>query len=184
MKPHKLVVVRGHHIYQSGLDSASVVLDAGAHRGEFSRTLGRAYGCQCYALEPNPELFKTLPTDGKCMSLPWALSGNCRRARFELSENPEAGHMGATADSHWGSIEVETVTLAAAMERLNLAKVDLLKLDIEGAEFEVFAKTSDALLREIGQITVEFHDFIEGCGTAQDVRRIFRRLPVFSSRRV
>ena len=45
------------------------------------------------------------------------------------------------------------------MERLGITKIDILKLDIEGAEFELFVSTPDDILRRIGQITVEFHDF-------------------------
>jgi hypothetical protein len=52
--------------------------------------------------------------------------------------------------------------------------VDLLKLDIEGAEFEVIESTPDSILRSIGQITVEFHDFqprFAGRGLFERARR-------------
>ena len=37
---------------------------------------------------------------------------------------------------------------------------DLLKVDIEGAEWDLFDSLSDEDFAKIGQITVEFHDFV------------------------
>jgi hypothetical protein len=52
------------------------------------------------------------------------------------------------------------VTLAE-FRRLALAdRVDLLKVDIEGAEIDLFSACDDDELRGVMQITVEFHDFI------------------------
>jgi hypothetical protein len=45
------------------------------------------------------------------------------------------------------------------MRRLGITKIDLLKLDIEGAEFDLIAVTPNQILQRISQIAVEFHDF-------------------------
>jgi hypothetical protein len=45
------------------------------------------------------------------------------------------------------------------MRRLGITRIDLLKLDIEGAEFDLIAATPNQILQRINQITVEFHDF-------------------------
>ncbi len=47
-------------------------------------------------------------------------------------------------------VAVETVTLATLLEREGLDRVELLKMDIEGAEHEVFLSTSDDILRRLG----------------------------------
>ena len=44
------------------------------------------------------------------------------------------------------------------LERID--RVDLIKLDIEGAELDVLANVSGKLLSRVGQLTVEFHDFL------------------------
>jgi hypothetical protein len=55
---------------------------------------------------------------------------------------------------------VSTVTLGGEFVRLGLEWVDLLKLDIEGAEIEVLRTAPSEMLQRIGQITTEFHDFM------------------------
>jgi len=52
------------------------------------------------------------------------------------------------------------VTLAEFRRLASVDHVDLLKIDIEGAEIDLFGSCSDSELKEIGQITVEFHSFI------------------------
>jgi hypothetical protein len=44
----------------------------------------------------------------------------------------------------------------------------VLKMDIEGAELEVLDSLNDEFFAEIGQLTIEFHDFL-GYATTEDV---------------
>ncbi len=68
----------------------------------------------------------------------------------------------AAMDGHAVS-EVEAVTVDTLMDRFNLDYVDLLKMDIEGAELEVF-QSSAAWLDRVGSLIVELHDWMKpGC---------------------
>jgi hypothetical protein len=51
-----------------------------------------------------------------------------------------------------------------------------LKVDIEGAEKELFRSTSDEFLRSVEQITIEFHDFVSGSISRDEVLKICKRL--------
>ena len=53
---------------------------------------------------------------------------------------------------------VPCMTLEAIMRKLNLAKWDLVKLDIEGSEFDVLENWPGPIA---SQITVEFHDYFD-----------------------
>jgi FkbM family methyltransferase len=154
----RLASVRGHHIWPAPLTKDSVVVDAGAHRGEFSAEIIRRFGCQCHLVEANPRLVETLIVARAESITAAALDARDGRGMLHVSENPEAtGLLNASAATT--GVEVETISLATLMERLGITKIDILKLDIEGAEFELFVSTPDDVLRRIGQITVEFHDF-------------------------
>lgn len=72
-------------------------------------------------------------------------------------------------------MEVEGITLGRLITRLNLERVHLLKVDIEGAELSMFDAADDETLLRMDQITVEFHDFMDPDQTA-DVRRIMARM--------
>jgi len=154
----RLVSVRGHHIWPAPLTKDSVVVDAGAHRGEFSAEMSRRFGCRCHLVEANPRLVETLSITGAESITTAALAGRDGRGRLHVSENPEASGL-FDAGSATTSVEVETISLATFMRRLGLTRIDLLKLDIEGAEFDLIASTPNQILQRINQITVEFHDF-------------------------
>ena len=154
----RLASVRGHHIWPAPLTKDSVVVDAGAHRGEFSAEIIRRFGCQCHLVEANPKLVETLIVAGAKSITPAALDAHDGRGMLHVSGNPEATGL-FDAGSATTSVEVETISLATLMQRLGIAKVDILKLDIEGAEFDLIASTPDQILQRINQITVEFHDF-------------------------
>lgn len=154
----RLVSVRGHHIWPAPLTKDSVVVDAGAHRGEFSAEIIRRFGCRCHLVEANPRLVERLMIPGAESITTAALGGRDGRGMLHVSENPEASGL-FDAGPATTSVDVETISLATLMRRLGLTRIDLLKLDIEGAEFDLIAATPDQILQRINQITVEFHDF-------------------------
>ena len=154
----RLASVRGHHIWPAPLTKDSVVVDAGAHRGEFSVEIIRRFGCQCHLVEANPRLVETLIVARAKSITTAALGARDGRGMLHVSENPEATGL-FDAGSATTSVEVETISLATLMQRRGITEIDILKLDIEGAEFDLIASTPDQILQRINQITVEFHDF-------------------------
>ena len=52
-------------------------------------------------------------------------------------------------------------TLAGLFGALDVEVVDLLKVDIEGAEIALIDAADDATLRRCCQMTIEFHDFMD-----------------------
>jgi FkbM family methyltransferase len=154
----RLASVRGHHIWPAPLTKDSVVVDAGAHHGEFSAEIIRRFGCRCHLVEANPRLVETLIVAHAKSITTAALDARDGRGMLHVSENPEATGL-FDAGSATTSVEVETTSLATLMQRLGIINIDILKLDIEGAEFDLIASTPNQILQRINQITVEFHDF-------------------------
>jgi FkbM family methyltransferase len=153
--------VRGHTISILGLGAESIVVDAGAHRGEFSRLLSERFGCRCLLVEANPELADILRRETSADVVVAALAGEDGTAQFRFRENIEGGSVfPRTGDRDIRATTVETMTLETLLERSRLQAVDVLKLDIEGAEFAVLQSAAAQTLAGIGQITVEFHDFL------------------------
>ena len=154
--------LRGHTIFTSSLVPGSVVIDAGAHKGEFSLQLTEKYGCSCYLIEANPRLAAKLPSSVK-ETINAALSDYDGTIQFSIEENLESSQVlspsSVKSKGRDQVVEVESLSLETLVKNFNLEKVDLLKLDIEGAEFPLLTSASSDLLSSISQITVEFHDF-------------------------
>ncbi len=60
--------------------------------------------------------------------------------------------------SNRAKISVDTITLTDIFLQNNLSQVDILKVDCEGSEFDIFYNTDPALLRRAKMILLEVHD--------------------------
>jgi hypothetical protein len=115
--------------------------------------------------------------------LPYAVAPADGPIRFNVAKNdegssiltlPETSVYDCTLDR---SAEVAGKRLESILAEIDEPRVDLLKVDIEGAEIEMLTTANATLLQAIGQITVEFHgDSIFGFGLHREVERAIDRL--------
>jgi len=176
MSAPRLINVRGHTICPRGLNADSHVLDFGANEGGFSRGIAEQFGCRCYAVEPNPTLFESIQSGPRTSKHNLAIASTDARLQMYISSNPEASSIYPLQEETAATtIEVAGVSLEGFIAANHIPRVDLLKVDIEGAEIAMIDSTSDQTLRSIGQITVEFHAWLNRI-TVEDVRRVIRRL--------
>ena len=174
-----LVDFDGHHVFLPALSAASIVVDAGAHQGAFARSLGGRLRCRIHALEPNSALSAPADLGPGVRWLPIGLGGASTRSRFLVSSNPEASSIRSDLldpGSVRGELEVELLSLEDLLLRLEVRELDLLKLDIEGAEIELLRSAADKSLRAIRQLTVEFHSFVAGAAEQLAAEEVSRRL--------
>lgn len=86
-----------------------------------------------------------------------------------------------------GSQTVEAIGIPTLMRRYGLTKVDLLKIDIEGAEHELFSQNTADWLPYIKYIVIETHErFRPGtdCLVTNTLRSEFDELPMSGENRV
>ena len=172
---------RGHTVLGFAPGSAPLVIDCGAHKGEFADSVHQAWGARCHSIEASPALFADLALPAGATGYNFAVAGSDGEVSFTLSDNPEASHVGTGngGDSSGGGdgerITVPARSLAGFLDEVAPDAIDLLKLDIEGSEIAALDGLSDRHLARIGQITAEFHDF---CGyvTSAEVDTAIQRL--------
>ena len=59
---------------------------------------------------------------------------------------------------------MSAVTIPGILREMDAARIDILKLDIEGAEYELFKTGAESWLGAIRQIVIELHDrYRPGC---------------------
>jgi len=149
------------------------VVDAGANIGLSSVFFANKYPeAKILAIEPEEENFNLLkknvahyPQVIPIHAALWNYSGEIQLSdpgRGAHGYVTLAGSEGAVADS-WS---VPCVTLRDLISRFSIPKIDLLKVDIEGAEREVFEDSLD-WIDKVVFIIVELHErFKPGCTEA------------------
>jgi FkbM family methyltransferase len=141
------------------------ILDCGANVGLASLWLKRAYaGARITAFEASPALAATLRRNldiNLCRdveSVAAAVWSSAGTITFRAEGSDSGAVASVAADTAGPAIEVPSVRLR---DWLVAEPVDLLKLDIEGAELEVLGDCRDAL-GQVGAIHLEVHDFASG----------------------
>jgi FkbM family methyltransferase len=169
-------MVATHTIFPQYLPDDGIVLDFGANRGMFSKWILESTHCRCYAIEANPSLANRLEPRDRFKVINAAVAGRARTVKLVLDENPECSSiLTGVVDHEIGTVEIGAIDYPTALSELGVTHVDLLKLDIEGAEIELFDSMTDAQIQAILQITVEFHDDF-GWYPKEEARRVSRRL--------
>jgi len=161
------------------LTDASIVYSLGIGRDiSFDLSMIARYGMSIHAFDPTPSAVawlkqQALPAQFRVMEL--GVAGFDGDAVFSLPAdpaNPSFGYQGrATATSD--DVTCQVRRLPTLMQQLGHTHIDLLKMDIEGAEYEVIDDlvTARVLIR---QLLVEFHHRKPGIGAAKTRQAVSR----------
>ena len=153
-----LVTLRDHSFFFSALNRQSVVVDAGGNRGDFAQGIAQRFDCRVLVLEPVPELFESIPAGPNVQKFPCALTPQSGTFQFNVARNPEANSLRPLRlEEMLAAIEVHGVSLEDFMREQGLERIDLLKIDVEGAEIDLLLQAEERVLARVSQITVEFH---------------------------
>lgn len=148
-KPHRAAsLVRlggnfaGWRVPSEGLSRDSVCYCVGV--GEdvtFDLALIDRFNCQVFSFDPTPKAvtyMSNVGTSPELRFLPVGVAGSNREARFFSPRNPSHASFSMLNLQHTqDSILAPVRTLKTLMVELGHDTIDLLKLDIEGAEYEV-----------------------------------------------
>jgi FkbM family methyltransferase len=132
-------------------------------------------------IEPNPSLFAKLPEIPGATKFPYAVSGDAGSLSLTIDPaDDKASTVMRTNEPSSGAeaIEVEGRRLSQVVEEAGVDRIDIVKLDIEGAEVGVLLSEDGSFLQRIDQITCEFHDgsMTGGTVTSEEVRKAIARL--------
>lgn len=172
--------IRGHHFIECLLKPDGVVLDLGSNNGEFAAEISEGRGCRVFGVEAEPTTFARLRDTRQVHFLNFAIASADMPITLHLSNNPEGNSINLNiADGEMGwqgkSATVLGTTIPSLLRKLELQHVDLVKMDVEGAEVEAIDATSDEQVRLFDQLTVEFHDSFDA-RYAPAVKRVKGRL--------
>ena len=157
-----------------------VVYDLGANVGVFTKWLLNKFNNikQIYAFEPTPNLVsylnKTFQNNPNVTIFDKAISDRNKTTIFQTFLNSVSNTLIDFENknhTYSGGVEVECVNLEEFIIQNNLSQPTLLKVDIEGSEYDLIDSSSDEFLSNIPKIILEFHRNYDG-----EVWSIIKRL--------
>jgi len=155
--------IKEHSFYEEKLRPEITVIDLGACKGEFTDELNSLYKIKkAILVEANPTNFKQLVAKDNYILYNNLISEKDNEIT-DFLEDPNSPYNGSSIFNYFSGIthKIKSISLDTIINNNNIDIIDVLKIDIEGSEYEILETLSDKTYEKISQITVEFHDFID-----------------------
>ena len=158
--------------YLAGLErpipSGAVVVDIGANAGYFTLFAASCFAdARVFSYEPVPvnyaqlERHRNLNSSKPIKCFPKAVAGKAGEIRLSF-DSSDSFTTSATifkqADQQKESIKVPCLALSQILDENSIKKCDLLKMDCEGAEYDILYNCPPDYLQRIDQIAMEVHN--------------------------
>ena len=171
-----------NYIYLPRFDQHSTVIDAGcADDPELAIHLMSTFGVKVYAVDPTRKHAPTLQeleaaNQGRFHHVAAAVASQSGNLKFFESQDNVSGsllqaHANVQRDQVL-SYEVKAMTIADLMREYDMESVDLMKLDLEGAEYSLLGDIDADQLSNVKQLFVEFHHHCLPQYSLDDTRRV------------
>lgn len=160
-----------------GLNEKSIIYSFGVGEDiSWDVDIIKHYGVQVYAFDPTPKSIDWVAeqnTPPQFRFYEYGLADHDGTIKFYPPEDPD--HVSHTilykAVTASNMIEVPVKTLSTIMHELNHTHIDILKMDIEGAEYAVLKSIVKSDV-SIGQILVEFHHRFPQVSIKETIRTV------------
>ena len=156
-----------HILHDADIDSTSVVVDVGAFTGSWAQHMVDRYDPVIFAFEPNPRSFELLQqkavNNPKLQPMPYGLGDEDITVDFTLNGLGSSMCDDRSSSSDVPRIKVDIAAIDKVWKDLKLGQVDLMKINIEGAEFPLLDKMIKAdLLNKVNCFMIQFHEWHPG----------------------
>jgi FkbM family methyltransferase len=142
--------------YKYDLNRDSVVFDAGAYIGKWSKQIYDLYHCKIYAFEPVREFYSIAKSDSIYDAINWFNFGlGDRNQEIEIVLDADGSSI-YKKSGHKEKIQIKCFD--STIKYLFISTIDLLKINIEGGEYDLLDHVLGMnLQKSIGNIQVQFH---------------------------
>jgi len=142
------------------LHAGSVVLDLGGYQGDWTHEIHGRYGAKVYVFEPIRQFADKI-------SQRFAGVDAVKVCAFGLGARAETLELALSADGTGAFVsgsQIEQVEIREVQGFLageGIGHIDLAKINIEGAEFELLEHMiATGLIKQVHKLQVQFHDFV------------------------
>lgn len=156
------VVINDNYNIEKIKEKNLTIIDIGGHAGYFSLKIADK-AKKIYTYEPNPKKYNILKRniminnlEKKITAKEQAVGKNKTKKILYLSEKGDAEN--STTIKTKNKILVDTTTIPEIFERNKIKKCDILKMDIEGGEYEILYNLPNEYFKRINKIIIETHE--------------------------
>ena len=147
-----------HFRYDFDLHDQSIVFDLGGYKGQWASDIYSRYNCRILVFEPVSyfanKIKEKFKKNAKIETYCLALGANKREEGIGICAD---GSSIFTASQEMQTIEFEDV--ASFFNQFNIGEVDLMKINIEGGEYELLTRLIETgLIKQIKQLQIQFHN--------------------------
>ena len=161
------------------LNAQSVIYSAGVgDEISFERELVKRFGCNVVLLDPSPMGVRTMELPENQIPqfkfFPAALAGHTGKLKVALRPNEAEPWFVRNDGAATESFEIPCVDLQSLMKQNGHTHIDLLKLDIEGSEYDVIDNLLDRGI-PVRQVCADFdYGYVPGVRRSQAIRSIVK----------
>lgn len=142
------------------LSQSSVVFDLGGYKGNFAQEIYDRYLCKIYIFEPVESFYKIIKNRfenvTKVIAYPFGLSNEDKELFISNKEDASSVFI-ETEDSK----KIKLKSIVKFIEDNKITAVDLIKINIEGGEYEVLESILESgIISIFKNLQIQFHDFI------------------------
>ena len=147
-----------HRLNYEELTPESTVVDVGGYLGEWSEKIKDKYNPNIYILEPIHSyyegLVKKFGNEDKIKIFNFGLSSSSGKVKINLDNASSSLYKPGT-----GSQEVEISTVDSFMEDNSIEEIDLMKINIEGAEYTLLDRMiKSGIIEIVDNLQIQFHE--------------------------
>ena len=158
------------------LSPESVVVDLGGYMGDFAQAMWSRFACKVLVYEPVPAFHAQCCRrfEGNPAIRVFMYGLGAQDGEFDISDAADASSFVRSSPAAAGVIKAHIRPVVEAWREAGVESVDLLKINIEGGEYDVLpAVLNSEFAARVKNIQVQFHDFVEG---AHEKREAIRQL--------
>jgi FkbM family methyltransferase len=160
--------------YQYNLTPDSIVIDLGGYKGFWARDIARQFNCTVHSYEAVERYFSQI---NYYNVIPYQYAVTCKtgvdyihicdegsaiESLAEFKKKNDKDDTYQTNVSRYANIPLEkikTIDINEVLEKFT--KVDLLKINIEGGEYDIVSKMCDTgTINKIDNLQIQFHNFV------------------------
>lgn len=143
------------------INEKSIVFDLGGYEGQWSSDIFAKYCCLIHVFEPVEKFAQTIDkrfsSNSKIVLHNFGLASDNGEEFIFVDEDKSS----ITRELNSNTEKIQLKKASTFIERNSINKIDLMKINIEGAEYDLLEHLIDSgYIKKIKNIQVQFHDFV------------------------